>query len=155
MISVSNDRLLELIEQSRTSTRRRAAYSPHSQDYQGMQLLVNAIQPDSYIPPHKHPSQEIWIPLKGRINFVIFDENGKLMDVQVLNERNAIFLECPENTYHTGIAAEPDSIFGNLNPGPYSPLDKIPAIWAPSESNSDFPKYLERLKDEIDLFLRR
>ncbi|MDD5193390.1 MAG: WbuC family cupin fold metalloprotein [Candidatus Nanoarchaeia archaeon] len=154
MILIDETKLLELIIESRSSPRKRASYSPTSPDYCGLQFLANAIQPESYIPPHKHPSGEIWIPLSGSIDLIIFDEEGRLTEVKRLNDKKTRVLEVPEKTYHTGIATEPDSVFGNLNIGPYSPDNKIQAPFAPIERDPASAQYLERLKREIANFVR-
>ena len=140
-----------LIGKSRTSPRRRAAIALHPADKRGTRCIVNCIQPDSYVAPHLHPSQdgqEIWIPYQGRIALITFDEPGEIKDKIYLSRGEHNFVEIPERTFHTAVALGEDSIMYEFSEGPYvQSTYKEFATWAPSEDDTErAAEFLKGLK---------
>lgn len=147
--------LEELINNSRSSPRRRAVRVIHPPEKKGTRLILNCIQPDSYVQPHFHPgdSSEIWIPLQGRIGLVTFSVNGLIEDYRELSSQNYKYAEIGPGTYHSGFSLEKDSIMYEFSEGPYNALNyKIFAPWAPSEENKEMAReYLFNLKKLLHL----
>lgn len=129
-----------LINKSRTSPRKREAVALHPAEKRGTRCIVNCIQPDSYVAPHLHPSQdgqEIWVPYQGRIALITFYGNGTVKDRVYLSRDEHNFVEIPERTFHTAVALSEDSIMYEFSEGPYVPSTyKEFATWAPSENDT-------------------
>ena len=70
--------LQALIENSRTHPRLRAAKTFQDPNNPNYQMLFNAMQPGSYLPPHAHYHPEVWMPLRGWFLLGTFDENGNI-----------------------------------------------------------------------------
>lgn len=132
----------ELFEKMRLDAskadRKRTHYNLHPALEDPVQRLVVAIDPGSYIRPHRHndPAKwELFILLKGAAAILIFDEAGCVTNRVDLSENGPIHaVEIPEKAWHTLAALEKGSVLIEIKPGPYAPLsDKDFAAWAPEE----------------------
>jgi cupin fold WbuC family metalloprotein len=117
-----------------------------------LQRMINAIEPGSYVQPHRHhapPKAESVVLLAGSIGFVPFHEDGTPdYDSCVLLDRTrgAIALDCRESIWHTFFALEPDTVVFESKSGPFDPnTDKEFAPWAPAEGSPEAMAYLEQL----------
>ena len=136
----------ELIEKMRSDAvsveRKRTHYNLHPVLSDPVQRLVVAIDPGSYIRPHRHcdPGKwELFILLEGAATILIFDDEGCVINRVDLSENGPVHaVEIPENAWHTLAARKKGSILIEIKPGPYSPLaDKDFAAWAPEEGEED------------------
>jgi cupin fold WbuC family metalloprotein len=124
-------------------------FHPHN-EFPGHRLLI-AIEPDSYVPPHRHLDQnkaETLIVLRGRIGLVVFDDAGSATQCVVLQPVDAALgVDIPHGIYHTIVALEENTVFMEAKAGPYVPVsDAERAPWAPTEADSAVPTYLEDLR---------
>lgn len=142
MIQLINDALLdEVCAEAAASPRRRKNRNFHTRDDQPGHRLLNAMQTDSYIPPHRHldpDKAETMVVLRGAMAVLEFDDHGKLMDVSRVGAgMTAVGVDIPSGVWHTVIALQPDTVFLEAKAGPYLPLtadEKAP--WAPGEGDA-------------------
>ena len=116
--------------------------------------MFNAVQPDSYIPPHRHldpPKAEAWIVLRGSLAFFTFDDQGEIEECVEVRAGGDVFgVDLEPGVYHTFFALEPDTVVYEVKSGPYSPAnDKAFPDWAPREGSSGAGAYLAALKAEF------
>ena len=100
---IDQNLLQKLFEQAKASDRRRQNYDLRTNAQDGSQRMLNALLPGTEVPVHRHPnSNENVILLVGRLDEVLFDENG--------NETERIHLDpsignygcvVPANVWHT------------------------------------------------------
>lgn len=135
-----------------TSPRGRRNFNFHRSDDDASHRLLNAIEPGSYIQPHRHldpAKDETLVVVRGRLGAVVFDEAGSVVDTAVLaagGERCGINLS--HGTYHTVLALEPKTVFFESKAGPYRPLAMAElAPWAPVEGARDAQSYLAALRE--------
>jgi cupin fold WbuC family metalloprotein len=147
---IDNALLDEVIAEARASARGRKNRNFHTSDAQPGHRLLNAIEPGSYIMPHRHldPDKgETMIVLRGTLGLVSFDDTGAVVDaVKVSHGGTAQGVDIPHATWHTVFALEPGTVFLEAKAGPYLPLtadEKAP--WAPAEGDSAAADYLARL----------
>lgn len=150
----NNDYFDELAEEARSNPRRRQHRNIH-QDYQEpCQRLFNAIEPGSYIQPHRHASDlrdEMLIAVRGLMSLFTFDDQGAITSIVRLGTEKfgtgvCSVVEIPGSAWHTVIALEPGSVLLEIKAGPFDPTQpKDLASWAPAESSSDASGYLARL----------
>jgi cupin fold WbuC family metalloprotein len=79
--------LARLGEAARESPRRRRNHNFHRSDAAPANRLLNAVEPGSYIAPHRHldPSKdETFVVLRGSFVLVLFDDAGGVTDARVL-----------------------------------------------------------------------
>ncbi len=159
MITLIDDALLdELCAEAAASPRRRKNRNFHSRDDHPAHRLLNAMQPDSYIPPHRHldPNKdETFVVLRGALGVALFDDAGEVVrTVKVGAGGTATGVDIAHGTWHTAVALEPDTVFLEAKAGPYVPFaaaEKAP--WAPAENTPGATTYLGALKARmIDTF---
>lgn len=119
------------------SVRRRANHNIHPGLDAPVQRFFNALEPDTYVRPHRHctpPRWELFLVLRGHLALLTFDADGRVIGREELCAAGPVFgVEMPEDTWHALVALEPTIIF-ELKEGPYHALsDKDFATWAPSE----------------------
>ena len=129
------------------SPRRRKNRNFHGSDTDPAHRLLNAIEPDSYIMPHRHldPNKdETMIVLRGQLGVVFFDENGQVTQTALLSPAgSACGVNIPHGVYHTVFACQPGTVFFEAKAGPYEPLSIAErAPWAPDENTPEAAQYL-------------
>ena len=155
MITLIDQSLLdEVCAEAATSPRRRKNRNLHPTDDHPAHRLLNAMQPDSYIPPHRHldPNKdETFVVLRGILGLVIFDDAGNIVQtVKVGAGGTAMGVDIPHGTWHTAVALEPDTVFLEAKAGPYLPFTEAEkAPWAPAENTAEAATYLEALKAKV------
>lgn len=146
-----DDELLQTVTaRAVESPRRRMNHNFHQLEDAANRML-NAIEPDSYIRPHRHlstPKDEGFLVLKGKGSCLIFDEDGAVTDACTLDPLEGKWgLDIPAGIYHTILALEPGTVFYEVKPGPYVPAtDKDFAPWAPREDTPEAVAYLKELR---------
>ncbi len=154
----SADYLNDLTAQAQGSPRKRQHRNVHESYADPCQRLFNAIEPGSYIHPHRHaadPRDELLIAVRGLMALVTFDEQGKVTGVVRFGvDRNgeglAVGAEVPANTWHTVIALVPGCVLLEVKAGPFDPNQpKDLAPWAPDEGSAAAAKYLEKLIESV------
>ena len=133
------------------SPRRRKNLNFHAELSHPAQRLLNAVEPDSYIRPHRHPDplrDETFVVVRGRFGLVLFEPSGEVSHTALLQEDGDLFgAHVPGNTYHSLVALEPRSVFFEAKAGPYLALtDKDFAPWSPREGDAAVPAFLETLR---------
>ena len=147
---------LDIIEaksrDAKHNSRKREILALQRGNADSLQRMVNAIEPGSYVRPHRHhapPKAESVVLLSGSIGFVVFHEDGTLNHeacILLNRSRGAVALDCRESVWHTFFALEPDTVVFESKSGPFSPdTDKEFAPWAPAEGSTEAAAYLERL----------
>ncbi|MCF8179450.1 MAG: WbuC family cupin fold metalloprotein [Sulfuritalea sp.] len=151
MITLIDDRLLdELCAVAAASPRRRKNHNFHQDDDHPAHRLLNAMQPDSYIAPHRHldPNKdETFVVLRGLLGLLVFDDAGNVAKaVKVGAGETATGVDIPHGTWHTAIALLPDTVFLEAKSGPYLPFTEAErAPWAPTENSAEAAAYLAKL----------
>ena len=136
--------------EARASARGRKNRNFHTRDTQPGHRLLNAIEPGSYVMPHRHqhPDKgETMIVLRGTLGVVTFDDDGQIVSAEkVSHGGTALGVDLPAGTWHTVFALEPGTVFFEAKAGPYQPLaDDEKASWAPAEGDPAAPAFLARL----------
>jgi cupin fold WbuC family metalloprotein len=129
----------------------------HSDGSDVHQRMLNAIQPGSYIRPHRHhhpPKSETIVILQGALKYVVFDDRGAIEEVFMLSSDGLIAgIDTEPGVFHTFLAVRPNSVVFESKTGPYDPAsDKDFAPWAPAEEDKESARvYLEDLIKRTNL----
>ena len=71
----------ELTEKAKASPRLRAAYDLRTSPEDGSQRILNAVEPGTVLPIHRHrTSTETIVVLRGKVRQNYYDDNGHLTD---------------------------------------------------------------------------
>ena len=150
---IHNDLFREISRKAAESERRRINHNFH-QLQDPAQRFLNAIEPDSYIRPHRHVNptkDEAFLVMKGRGAVFVFSDQGDIEQVIELNvNKGNMGVDIPGGIYHTIVSLESGSVFYEVKAGPFDPtLDKGFASWAPEENSPEALDYLNHLKTEL------
>jgi cupin fold WbuC family metalloprotein len=133
------------------SPRRRKNFNFHGRDSEPSHRLLNAIEPDSYLAPHRHldpDKDETMIALRGRFGIVLFADDGTLLQTHVLEAGSPCCgITIPHGVFHTLVSCQPGSILFESKAGPYLPLAADErAAWAPAEGGAEVDAYARQLR---------
>lgn len=154
-VKIDNNRLQTVISEAQSSERKRKNYNYHKSFNDPINRMLNAIEPGSYVQPHKHENpdkREVFFLLKGKLLVVFFDEEGNIRDHIILDNKENFGVEIPPSVWHTIIALESGTVAYEIKDGPYSVADdKNFASWAPKEGDVECNKFLESLLSNLHL----
>ena len=148
MFQIDDETLRKLREGAAASPRRRTHLNLHQTLEDPVQRFLNAIEPGSYVRPHRHHSPlrwELFTALSGRAAVLVFDEEGMVLErVEITAGGPVHAVEIPPGAWHTVAALESGTVLFEFKHGPYTPVtDKDFAPWAPAEGESGW-QALER-----------
>ncbi len=132
------DTLLDgLAAKAAESPRLRANHNLHEQLEDLIQRLAIAMEPDTYVRPHRHVhTWELLAALRGRFVVLLFDEAGVVTERTVLGEECRV-LEFPANTWHAVLSLDSGGVIFEVKQGPYAPLtDKDFAPWVSEHADT-------------------
>lgn len=140
----------ELSAAASANPRRRLNLNLHGDYADPCQRLYNAVEPDSYIRPHRHTAPartECFVAVRGRFHLLIFNDEGQVVQrVELSPTGPVVAADVPAGVWHAVVSLEPGSIFFETKPGPYTPLtDKDFAPWAPAEGSGEAAGYLVKM----------
>jgi cupin fold WbuC family metalloprotein len=156
MIKIDHNLTNKITQQAVESPRQRKNYNFHRFPEDTLQRLLNAMEPGTYVHPHKHENpdkREAFLVLTGTLLVVEFDEQGNITDHIILNRNLGNFgTEIAECTYHTIISLEGGSVAYEAKDGPYDPADdKYFATWAPSENSPECEVYINSILTKLNI----
>ena len=156
MIAIDNKFLSEKSQKGKESSRLRSMHNFHTFPEDPVQRMVNAIEPFSYVQPHKHENpdkREVFIILTGTLLVVEFNSEGKIISHIVLNTKTGNYgAEIAPCVWHTIVSLESGTTAYELKDGPYVPItDKNFAPWAPKEGSENAWQYTEKLLKQLSL----
>ena len=148
---ITNDTLSQLSQSAKENSRLRKNLNFHSRNEAHCHRLLNALEPGTYIPPHRHQDMEkdeTIVILKGRFGVLIFDEVGAVTEQFIIAESGTnLGVTIPAGVFHSMLSLESGSVFFESKAGPYAALtDAEKASWAPSEGDPDSAAFLEKMR---------
>ncbi|AWB68036.1 cupin fold metalloprotein, WbuC family [Saccharobesus litoralis] len=140
----------QLVERAKASPRRRTNENLHDDYNAPVQRLFIAMEPDSYVRPHRHIESNKWeffYVSQGRLLFLLYDEQGTVTKkVELSANGPQQGLEIPPNVWHSTVALESGTVFFEVKEGPYTvTTDKGFAQWAPVEGDPEVADFIAKL----------
>ena len=114
----------KLTEQAKASPRLRMNYDLRNSEKDQSQRMLNAIEPGSPIPIHRHQkSSETVVCLRGRLVWEYYDELERICTDRIELSPNGpiVALNVPKGQWHTVKALESGSVIMEVKDGPYEP----------------------------------
>lgn len=114
-----------LVERAKASPRLRMNYDLRNSDADQSQRMLNAIEPGSEIPIHRHrDTSETVVCLRGRVVEEYYDEHNRVCTESIeLSPRGPVMaLNIPSGQWHTLRALESGTVILEMKNGPYHPL---------------------------------
>lgn len=130
------------------SPRQRSNSNFHPQLDAPVQRLAIAMEPDTYVRPHRHRhSWELLNVLRGSFEVIIFTEQGEISERIRLSTDGVRLLEMPAGTWHSVLSLENGSVVFEVKQGPYVPLgEEDLAVWSPAENTPEVTGWLARMR---------
>ena len=147
MISISSNDLDQLSKAADAAPRKRSNRNLHQSLDAKVQRLAIAMEPDTYVRPHRHPQTwECYLPLRGAFKVVLFDDTGLVTDCIAIGQNGLVAYELPANTWHSVLSLQKGSIIFEVKEGPYiQPAVTDTAAWSPAEGTeavASFKRFL-------------
>jgi cupin fold WbuC family metalloprotein len=148
--------LNDLTGQAKDHPRLRQHSNIHQNYQDACQRLFNAIEPGSYIRPHRHasdPRDELLVAIRGVMTLMTFDDQGSVTGILRFGSDKhgsdlAVGAEVASSTWHTVVALEPGCVLLEVKAGPFDPNQpKDLASWAPEEGSTMAQGYLQGLAE--------
>lgn len=119
---ISQELLDELTAQAKASPRLRMNHDLRNSPEDSSQRMLNAIEPGSVVPVHRHRlTAETVVLLRGRIDEIFYDDSGHETARFRLDPSAGSFgLQIPAGQWHTLVALQP-SVIVEFKDGPYAP----------------------------------
>ena len=139
---------------AKANLRLRQNYNLHASNDEPCQRLLTAIEPGSYVRPHRHltyPKPESFIGIRGRLALLIFGDEGNVMQVVSIGpQEEAAGADLPPGVWHTVVCLKEGTVFYEAKPGPFDPSQTSDmAPWAPEEYTPEASAYLDSLHELI------
>ena len=114
----------ELTDRAKASSRLRMNLDLRNSPDDQSQRMLNAIEPCSPIPIHRHPmTSETVICLRGRLVEEYYDELQKCTETIELSPNGPVFaLNIPAGQWHTVRALESGTVILEMKNGSYEPI---------------------------------
>jgi cupin fold WbuC family metalloprotein len=138
----------DLTTRAAAAPRQRMNANLHAALDDPIQRLAIAMEPDTYVRPHRHPVWEMLIPLRGQFLFTAFDDAGNVAWRELLGGENGVaVMEFDAGTWHTVSSLVPGSIIFEVKPGPYLPVPPEDlAAWSPPEGSDDAKAFVATMR---------
>jgi len=156
MIKINEAFISDTSKKAKNSPRLRMNFNFHKEDSATLQRMLNAMEPGTYIQPHKHENPdkvEAFFALRGRILVVEFSNEGEIIEHIVLDAIKGNYgVEIPPRTWHTLISLDFGSVAYEVKDGPYNVIvDKNFAPWAPPEGDKNCTIYINGILEKLGL----
>ena len=114
----------EVTERAKASERLRMNYNLHDSLEAKAQRLLNALEPGTLLPIHRHRhTAETYIVLRGAIKVLFYDDDRMLTDEFMVNHLKGNYgTHIPAGQWHTLEVLESGTVIFEVKDGPYMPL---------------------------------
>jgi len=128
-----------LSREARSRLRLRINRNLHAMD-EPVHRLLNAIEPGSYVRPHRHlspPKSETLIVVSGELGLVTFDDEGAVTSAARLSAAGPLYgADLPAGTWHSIVALATGTVFSRPSLAPTVPPGREDvASWSAAEGD--------------------
>lgn len=123
-MNITQALLDSLTEKAKASPRMRANYDLRNSDNDQSQRMLNAIEPGSPVPIHRHQkSSETVVCLRGKLVWEYYDELERICTeaIEVSPNGPVVAINVPIGQWHTVRALESGSVILEMKEGSYEP----------------------------------
>ena len=123
-MKITQEILDDLTAQAKASPRLRMNLDLRNSAEDGSQRMLNAIEPGSDLPVHRHlGSSETVVILRGRLREIFFDEDGRVTDtIELVPGGPVVAVNIPVGQWHTVEALAPGTVILECKDGKWAPL---------------------------------
>jgi len=158
LVMINRDIISQLVEKTKNNGNCDIRISLHKsplEDFHNMIILQNK---NNYYRPHRHQRKvESYQMIKGKMGIFIFNDDGELLESNVLSTGKNFIYRISANAWHVSIPLTEFVIFHESKLGPFlGKDDSIFPKWAPDGSDpytakNFFASLLKRLKNDMEV----
>ena len=125
MSIIDKNLLDEVTNKAISSPRLRMNHNFHESYDSKSQRLLNALEPGTELPIHRHRNtSETYILLRGKLKVFFYDENKVLMQEFYLDPLDGKYgVDIPVGQWHTIEVLESGTVIFEVKDGPYTPIN--------------------------------
>jgi len=122
---IDNALLDQISGEAQASARLRMNFNFHNSAMAPSQRLINALEPGTSLPIHRHRhTQETYILLRGRVRVLFYNSDKSLKEEVELDSLQGRYgINIPAGQWHTLMVLESGSAIFETKDGPYLPMD--------------------------------
>ncbi|MCF2564185.1 WbuC family cupin fold metalloprotein [Prevotella brevis] len=123
---IDKELLDKISEQAKDSPRLRMNYNFHQNLDEKCHRFLNAVEPGTEVPIHKHPTKdETFVLLRGKVKVTTHNDDGSIIESIVLcPEEGTYGVNIPKGVWHSLEAIEPNSVIFESKEGPFVPHEE-------------------------------
>ena len=121
---IIDNTLLNIVsEQAKSSPRMRMNYNFHQSLEDKCHRMLNAIEPGTEIPIHRHPDKdESFVVLRGKVRSTTYNDDGSVIESVVLCQEDGLYgVDIPKGVWHKLESLESGSVVFECKEGPFVP----------------------------------
>jgi len=124
MKKIDDELLNKVSQKAKESPRLRMNYNFHEHLDDKVQRLLNALEPGTLLPVHRHRhTAETYILLRGKIKVLFYNGLRELQEEEILSPQEGNYgVHIPAGQWHTLEVLEIGSVIFEVKDGPYTPL---------------------------------
>ena len=113
----------DLTRQAQSSPRLRMNYNFHQSLEDKCHRMLNAVEPGTMVPIHRHPAKdESFVLLRGRVRVTTHNDDGSIIEDVVLSQESGNYgVDIPKNVWHKLESLEAGSVIFECKEGPFVP----------------------------------
>ena len=124
---IINKNLLDQVsEQAKASPRLRMNYNFHQSLEDKCHRFLNAVEPETVVPIHKHPTKdESFVILRGKVRVTTHNNDGSIIEDVVLSQESGNYgVDIPKNVWHKLESLGSGSVIFECKEGPFVPHEE-------------------------------
>ena len=133
---IINKNLLDQVsEQAKASPRLRMNYNFHQSLEDKCHRFLNAVEPGTVVPIHKHPTKdESFVILRGKVRVTTHNDDGSIIEDVVLSQESGNYgVDIPKNVWHKLESLESGSVVFECKEGPFVPHEEDGILEVPNK----------------------
>ena len=132
---IDNAILDDLSAKAKASPRLRMSMDLRNSASDLSQRMLNALEPGTVMPIHRHhASSETVVVLRGKIEWVFYDDEGNVTERVVLEANGEPrMLNVERDRWHSLVCLESGSVLYESKDGPYHPLEEDEIMSTPQK----------------------
>ena len=118
---IDNALLDEVSFKAKASPRLRMNYNFHQSLEDKFHRFLNAVEPGTMVPIHKHPTKdESFVILRGKVRVTTHNDEGSIIEDVVLSQESGNYgVDIPKNVWHKLESLESGSVIFECKEGPF------------------------------------
>src|SRR5690554_791015 len=121
---IDNNLSDQVTEEAKKSERLRTNFNLHDNLDAKAQRLLNALEPGTILPIHRHRhTAETYIVLRRSIKVIFYDDNKTIIEQHPVTPSEGVYgIHIPAGQRHTLEVMESGTVIFEVKDGPYTPL---------------------------------